>query len=105
MPTPEPVFSSRGVDVYTVPWVSGMRAGAYFGRLSVEIMTAQGESGIPECLERLCRESAGRGGNSCVGLEISVDPFRDGRVWWQAIATSARLEPLLPSRSVEKEGL
>ncbi len=95
------------VVLYTSPWVQGTRATAYFGPVTSSIFLPEkklGEryeywiNGQQDLLQSLCRKAKKMGGNSVVGLEISMDPFakHDGEegLYLQAVGTVAKLEPL-----------
>ncbi len=97
------------VSLYVSPWVSGTRAGAYFGPLCTEMFVAdtKSEKNREKCfinaekkLLLLIKTKAHKlGANSVVGLEITVDPFHKTEegtegILLVAVGTAAKLEPL-----------
>ena len=91
--------------LFTSPWVPGTRAAGYYGPVEyVEVIPSPAhrrnrprtwERGILRALRRLVRELRRRGGNSLVGLEVSLDPFHaDGGLRVRVLGTGATLEPL-----------
>ena len=106
------------VELYTNPWVSGTRAAAYFGPISVEIFIPdiprrifglvpykrnrrQSWSfvkGLNWLMDEMKEEAACWGGNAVVGIETTIDPFTElcgkPHMRFHMVGTAAKLEPL-----------
>ena len=89
------------VRLWASPWVSGTRAAAYFGPVSIELFVPgtdpfEWEKAQTELLEMLKLRTAVLGGNAVVGMEVSLDPFaeQDGArgLRLSVLGTAARLE-------------
>lgn len=101
-------FCAEDVELYTSPWVSGTRAAAYFGPVSVELYVPDSEvtdrmaswmKAEAELLASLRDRAWQLGANAVVGLEVLLDPFASHRelgpgLRLHAVGTAARLEPL-----------
>lgn len=95
------------VTLYTSPWVSGTRAAAYFGPISMDLFRPDSEitdreqdwtKAETELLEGLRLKASLLGANSIVALEVTLDPFARKQgvpgLSLHAIGTAAKLEPL-----------
>ena len=78
LPAPEKV------DLYASPWVSGTRADAYYGPISVEryFPNSLGRGSelddlISASEEELRALARALGANSVIGVEVTFDPFFD----------------------------
>ena len=106
MTTSEP--GPEDVELYVSPWVSGTRAAAYFGPVSVSVFLPDGEvvdratewaqAFETDLLEALKKKAWLMGANSVIAVEVNLDPFaeEDGKVGLKvwAIGTAAKLESL-----------
>lgn len=87
-------YPTAEVQIYTSPWVSGTRAVAYFGPVSVTAKhTSDWESTIQLALETIQDTTSSLGGNAIVGIEIAIDPFAEPPTLI-IIGTAAELVPL-----------
>ena len=85
------------VEIDVTPWVSGTRANAYYGPVSVEsnfmgMNTLEVE--INKALTKLRAETSNLGGNWVVGFEMSIDPFNSTGIVLRLVGTAAHLVPL-----------
>jgi hypothetical protein len=90
-----------GIHLHSGPWVSGMRAAAYFGCLPHSIHRTRGcdvEEALAELLEGLADKARALGANAVAGVELSIDPWAwlgdVACVHLHVVGSSARLEPL-----------
>lgn len=84
------------VQIFSSPWVSGTRAAAYFGPITVERLVPHGDvTALDEVLQDLKDKAKKLGANAVVGREITLDPFDEsGLVKVTIVGTAANLAPL-----------
>ena len=66
------------IHLYTSPWVSGTRAENYFGPVHARVeyeKTRELEDAIIAAFNSIQKQCSVLGGNSLVGVEITIDPF------------------------------
>lgn len=70
------------MDYYTSPWVNQKRAVAYLGNVSTMVFVRDDRRSmwvwscaLASAFERIGRETQERGGNSVLGIELTIDPF------------------------------
>lgn len=84
------------IHLYTTPWVGGTRADAYYGALSSDAFYDRKEDledAIVRAFTEVQKQCSLLGGNSIVGVEITIDPFAS-LPYVRIVGTGARLVPL-----------
>lgn len=91
------VCAPEDVEINPAPWVSGTRAQAYYGPLTVELTFSTMNEFELNLNKALCeiRAAASNGGaNYLVGFEMVIDPFGESGIMLKLVGTAAHLVPL-----------
>lgn len=86
--------SVKTIQLHPGPWVTGTRANAYYGSISVIIRHKKSWTlSLNRAIHRLQRKALRLGANSVVGVEIAIDPFSTPPTV-TIVGTAAELVPL-----------
>lgn len=83
---------SDDVLLFHEPWPLGMEAKFYGWPVNVEVVADDFNQAQSQAFERVRSECAAQGCNATVGVEVTVDPFRNGRLWLHCVGTAVFLE-------------
>lgn len=84
------------IHLYTSPWVTGTRADGYYGALAANAYyekSSELENAIITAFCDIQKQCSALGGNSLVGVEVTIDPYGDPP-YVHVVGTGAKLVPL-----------